>query len=377
MIQFSYMILRLYGQGNFTMETELARRKFETQANEKLIAVKAILPKMSRTFWKCDPDEHKEGQTYVRVTNLLQGHIENEIDLNGQASCRKSCEPYNFAKPQSCYKDLFCSKQPACNGRLLDCGFYDADAWVCMSEDQKERKYDWIEYEDGTRLGTKTQCKNEIKVDSWWRWLFWHCSYCFCKCDAPGPNSDRYWSLKPVVSDIESNKVITGVRFVKKDRVIQIEIEESAAMPEGAINVTDRTWLISEEITNLDDKENVFEMSYESRALDTDTLDAPPGHVITGLRFRKIGEHINLEARITPISFKDGKLDGATSTWIGNDKTQGSYENRRTRVSLISPNVPTKYLGKNSIDSKNNQLFYLVQHQVKKMLLKQQYPTLM
>ena len=79
-------------------------------------------------------------------------------------------------------------------------------------------------------------------------------------------------------------------------------------------------------------------------------------HLIAGLRFRKIGEHINLEARITPISFKDGKLDGATSTWIGNDKTQGSYENRRTRVSLISPNVPTKYLGKNSIDSKNNQV---------------------
>ena len=76
---------------------------------------------------------------------------------------------------------------------------------------------------------------DEIKVDSWWRWLFWHCSYCFCKCDAPGPNSDRYWSLKPVISDIESNKVITGVRFVKKDRVIQIEIEESAAMPEGTV----------------------------------------------------------------------------------------------------------------------------------------------
>ena len=53
-------------------------------------------------------------------------------------------------------------------------------------------------------------------------------------------------------------------------------------MPKGAINITDRTWLISEEITNLDDKENIFEMSYESRALDTDTLDAPPGHVITG-----------------------------------------------------------------------------------------------
>ena len=69
---------------------------------------------MSQIYWKCDPDEHVEGQTYVRVTNLLQGHIENEIDLNAQASCRKSCEPYNFAQPQSCYKDLFCAKQNPC-----------------------------------------------------------------------------------------------------------------------------------------------------------------------------------------------------------------------------------------------------------------------
>ena len=75
-----------------------------------------------------------------------------------------------------------------------------------------------------------------------------------------------------------------------------------------------------------------------------------------GLRFRKLGEHINLEARITPISFKDGKLDSATSTWIGNDKTQAAYEDRRTRVALISPDIPTRYLGKNSIDSLHNQV---------------------
>ena len=74
---------------------------------------------------------------------------------------------------------------------------------------------------------------DKIKVDSWWRWLFWHCSYCLCKCDAPGPESDRYWSLRPVVADVANNKVITGARFVKKDRVIQLEIEEATALPEG------------------------------------------------------------------------------------------------------------------------------------------------
>ena len=124
----------------------------------------------------------------------------------------------------------------------------------------------------------------------------------------------------------------------------------------GTINETDKTWVQTKDRLFYDDKQNVFEMSYESRALDLDTLEAPPGHVITGVRFRRLGGHLNLEAKITPIDFKDGKLDISSSTWIGNDKTQASETDRRTRVSIISPDIPTRYLGKNSVDSKNNQV---------------------
>ena len=74
-------------------------------------------------------------------------------------------------------------------------------------------------------------------------------------------------------------------------------------MPKGAINITDRTWLISEEITNLDDKENIFEMSYESRALDTDILDAPPGHVITGNKASLISECVIIMPFVAFCSF--------------------------------------------------------------------------
>jgi hypothetical protein len=94
---------------------------------------------------------------------------------------------------------------------------------------------------------------DKIKVDSWWRYLFWHCSYCLCKCDAPGPhsdrfvllfvvvvvvecaifNADRYWSLRPAEADVDKNMVVTGVRFVKKNRVIHLEIEQAEALPEG------------------------------------------------------------------------------------------------------------------------------------------------
>lgn len=46
--------------------------------------------------------------------------------------------------------------------------FYDADAWVCMAEGGSERRYDWIEYEDGTVLGDKKggQCRSERRVVS-------------------------------------------------------------------------------------------------------------------------------------------------------------------------------------------------------------------
>jgi hypothetical protein len=72
MMQFSYMMLRLYGRGNFTLESDLARRTFETQAGEKLLAAKAVLEGLSRDYYRCDPPKHVEGKTYVQMTQLLQ-----------------------------------------------------------------------------------------------------------------------------------------------------------------------------------------------------------------------------------------------------------------------------------------------------------------
>ena len=40
-------------------------------------------------------------------------------------------------------------------------------------------------------------------------------------------------------------------------------------------------------------------MNYEKRSLDIDQLMAPASHVITGVRFRNLGGHLNLEARVS------------------------------------------------------------------------------
>jgi len=194
-------------------------------------------------------------------------------------------------------------------------------------------------------------------VDSWWRWLVWHCSYCLCKCDQQGPDSDRYFSLKPVTSAVAENRVVTGVRLAKRGRVIQLEIEEADAEPEGAVDEDSRAWRRPEAISADPadaDPADVMTLSYEQRALDTDRLEAPPGHVITGVRFRNIGGHLNLEAHITPIKFSDGKLVADRSTWIGNDNTPLS-DNPRRKVDILMPDVPTRAVSSSKIDTRHNE----------------------
>ncbi len=72
-------------------------------------------------------------------------------------------------------------------------------------------------------------------MDSWWRYAFWHCSYCLCKCDDfNNPRSERYWSLREVVANVAENMVVTGVRFTKRNKIIHLEIEQAQALPEGS-----------------------------------------------------------------------------------------------------------------------------------------------
>lgn len=176
---------------------------------------------------------------------------------------------------------------------------------------------------------------DKIKVDSWWRWLFFHCSYCLCKCDSPGPTSDRFWSLEPAVANVGKNFIVTGARLVKKKRVLHLEVQQALALPEGAVDEDSRVWLEASPIdiddngtfisptsfkedpsqndvsvqlggssstpsapSEMDAGSKVMMMTYEQRAVDLDKLRAPPNHVITGIKLRNLGGHLNLEARV-------------------------------------------------------------------------------
>jgi hypothetical protein len=335
MIQFAYMLKRLYGEGNFTTEAEIARERFQQRTNRIIQTVKIAMESASKDLWKCDPKRHISGDTYVEVTQLLQGYIQNEVDLNSEGTCRENCAEYSYTKSHGCYQNLWCKRQRRCHGKIINCKYVDSDMWVCPADSQS-RRYEYVEYENGRVLGRKQSCRRgTTKVDSWWRWLFWHCSYCFCLCDEQGVHSDRYVNLRQTIADVSNNRVVTGLRFVKHNRIIHLQIQEGKLLPRGNIDLTTVHWVPVEDY-KITDKNTIngqdyHTLTWEKRAVDLDDLVADDGYVVTGVRFKMIGSHLNFEIYITPFDFETGQLiDPATkSLYKDNPNTDSSLQKPR------------------------------------------------
>ncbi|XP_034489780.1 uncharacterized protein LOC117793546 isoform X2 [Drosophila innubila] len=368
MIEFSWMMLRVYGKGNFSKEAEIMRRDYEKRTERAVNLLKEVMRRADRIVWRCDPTKHVSKVTYDEVTRLLQGYIENEVDLNGDETCRETCSYYQSTRSEGCFKDKYCARQPKCSGRLYNCQYIDSDMWVCPSPLNSTRRYEYIEYENGRVLGQRQNCgRGTTKVDSWWRYLFWHCSYCFCLCDEQGMKSDRFFNLRESVADVKQNRVVTGLRFVKKNRVFHLQIQEGSLLPRGAINASTLEWKPVDEYKiydrNVARGVDYHTMSYESRSIDLDDIQKTDDNtfVVTGVRFRVLGAHLNLEARLSEFDFKKGELiqPEVNSVWQSNDNTDVSGE-RRQKLSVHNLDVPTRSIASSLPQSKHNQYIEFV-----------------
>lgn len=78
-------------------------------------------------------------------------------------------------------------------------------------------------------------------------------------------------------------------------------------------------------------------LSHQNRSVNLDTVIAPVGTVVTGVRFKVIGGALNVEIRATRFEFSTGMLFN-DHKWISNEN-----ENiRRTEISLKQSNLPSK-----------------------------------
>lgn len=56
--------------------------------------------------------------------------------------------------------------------------------------------------------------------------------------------------------------------------------------------------VFSNNTNELGNNTKVFMMKYEQRSMDMDTLTAPAGSVLTGIKLRNLGGHLNLEIQV-------------------------------------------------------------------------------
>nr|XP_032517092.1 uncharacterized protein LOC116769964 isoform X2 [Danaus plexippus plexippus] len=359
MMQFSWMLLRIYGKGNFTQEASLTRQRYSERTSRTAAAARSALAMAKRDLYRCDPQQHKEGETYAEVTRLLQGYIENEVNMNSDQTCKENCAFYTLAEQHSCYDEkMFCSQQPKCKGRIISCQYIDSDMWICKASKNSIRRYEWIEYENGRTLGKVGSCmRGTTKVDSWWTWKLLHCSYCLCLCEDHISISERTFSLRETLADMTANKVITGLRLVKYGRVFHLQISEGTLGERGSITPSGWVPIQKFDITDAGVKEGVdyHTLTYERRAIDLDELDSPSGHVLTGVRFRMIGAHLHFEIRSTPFNYTTGRLSPDRSQWISNDNTDGADTKPRVRLDLYKPDLPTRSLSPLPVDSQHDQ----------------------
>ncbi|XP_060650928.1 uncharacterized protein LOC132787692 [Drosophila nasuta] len=275
------------------------------------------MEKADRVAWRCDPEKHVHKVTYDEVTRLLQGFIENEIDLSNDESCGETCPDYRNTTTIGCFDQKFCSQQPKCEGRIHDCQFVDSDLSVCQSPTSSYRRYEYIQNSDGQKFGEHEMCWRDVNnVESWSRWLFWRCSYCFCLCDEPSPISDRYFSLRKTRSDVRANKVVTGVRFVKKNRVFHIQIQQGQLLPRGAINESTLEWVPVDDYkindANITEGVDYYAMSYENRRINLDEtiFEHDRIFIVTGVRFHVFKNYLGLKVYFSRHNFVDGKVRG-------------------------------------------------------------------
>lgn len=152
-----------------------------------------------------------------------------------------------------------------------------------------------------------------------------------------------------------SNRVVTGVRFVKKNRIIHIQVQDGELLERGLVNASTLSWqpIIEFNLTGNGVRNGMdyHTMTWDKRSMDLDDIHAPMDYVVTGVRLRIIGTHLNLEIRATEADFNTGQLiDGETkSFWKSNDVTE------RTPLKLKNPDIPTLTTGESLIDSKPNQ----------------------
>lgn len=115
------------------------------------------------------------------------------------------------------------------------------------------------------------------------------------------------------LSFFHSIRVVTGIRFVKENRVFHLQIQQGQLLPRGSINDSSVAWKRIDNYTinerGVHKNQDYFMLTYDTRSIDLDDLQTDESnYAVTGVRFRLIEGHLNLQVRFSKFNFETGQL---------------------------------------------------------------------
>lgn len=139
---------------------DATRKDYEQKIIESLNTTNAIFHDADKILKLCDPDEYVEGKTFIQLKRLLQGYVENEMDLNQLGTCSQTCNDYTLSQPRvTCVKGPICNHQKRCSGNVIGCRTMSDDMWICPEKPDNHRRYGYITYDNGDILGKPYECE--------------------------------------------------------------------------------------------------------------------------------------------------------------------------------------------------------------------------
>ncbi|XP_057340869.1 uncharacterized protein LOC130677948 [Microplitis mediator] len=375
-------------------------------SDQYLLASRSGYVSTADVFRRCDPQKHIRGETFTEFLGLFQGIIANQKQINSGSECSQACSVPENSRIDRCYEmfwihNTYCNLKE-CRGRVIDCQPMGGNVTACELDETSDRRIEWavvherIEkptYEDhmmfirSIRVKRRKQkkkllpdtCNGKVTTFDDNDAELTYCHNCRCVCvEEDGKSSAlRTISLRPQLADIKNNMVITGVKFVEKDRLIHIQIEQAKLDRSGDIELGTEQWKELEDFEYSDafegsfklknggnqslvEKEDYIFITVDYRTINIDSLRTPDGQVLVGVRlaFNPETEAIELEILGAPFDYETGKLEEPVNfngqgplnwiTWENNPYPSGDYKGGyRREVKLDNSDEPLKGPDKN------------------------------
>lgn len=122
---------------------------------------------------------------------------------------------------------------------------------------------------------------------------------------------------------------------MKRNRIFHLQIQEGELLPKGQINMESLRWKPLDNYrifdSNIVNGVDFFTMDHTKRHVDLDELIGDdPDDIVIGVKFRSVGNHLNLEIKLCKFDFNSGKLDRPNKIyyWKSNDKNEFSFDRR-------------------------------------------------